>query len=307
MVLCTPQLYYSIKYVSLGEMEFEGRVEAERNGLVGWRIDKLLKQFRTSYCRRDIFRKWDRLQRDHWYMWSSTRKTNCTNHKFRFTSSTPEFSSSSSSVDHSQPLHRESLRPSGDASIVPLPDVSLFLTTKFINGVSRSVVFPGSENPCSSSSFSTRGGTSAFPIPSTLVDSETGGGRLRHVSNTDQLKFRCLRLGRLSGCVRNCRGIRSQLRKSDARPVMYRSTEPDHLQFQRKRRHRSCCHVLLFSSSSTQDVGVVIFFPHMKMGYCSSPLQQDDCTVAMWSWSSSAVGALSWTLLYTYVIWLQHT
>ena len=196
---------------------------------------------------------------------------------FTLTPPTPEFSSSSSSVDRSQPLHRESLRPSGDALIVPTPDVSLFLTTKFINGVSRCVVFPGSEDPCSS--FSTCGGISAALIPSTLVDSNTGGRLL--VSDTDQLKFRCLQLGRLSRCVRNCRRIRSQLCKSDARPVMYRSTEPDHLRFQRKRRRRSCCPVLLFSSSSTQDVGAVIFFPNVKMGYCSSPLQQDDCTVTM--------------------------
>ena len=110
---------------------------------------------------------------------------------FALTSPTPESSSSSSPVDRSQPLHRESLRPSGDAWIVPPPDVSPFLTTRYVNGVSRCVVFSGSEDPCCSSSFSTHGGTSAALIPSTLVDSETGGGQLR-VSDTDQLKFRCL-------------------------------------------------------------------------------------------------------------------
>ena len=127
---------------------------------------------------------------------------------------TPESSSSSSPVDRSQPLHRESLRPSGDAWIVPPPDVSLFLTTRYINGVSRCVVFPGWEDPCCSYSCSTRGGTSVALIPSTLVDSETGGGRLR-VSVTDQLKFQCLRLGRMSVCVRKCRRIHSYLRKFD--------------------------------------------------------------------------------------------
>ena len=102
---------------------------------------------------------------------------------------TPESSSYSSPVDRSQPLHRESLRPSGDAWIVPPPDVSLFLTTRYINRVSRSVVFPGSEDPCCY--FSRREGTSAALIPSTLVDSETGGVRVR-VSEKNHSKFRCL-------------------------------------------------------------------------------------------------------------------
>ena len=122
--------------------------------------------------------------------------------------STQESSSSSSPVDRSQPLHRGSLRPSDDAGIVP-PDVPLFLTTRDTNGVSRFVVFPGSEARCSSS-LSTRGGTSAALIPSTPLDSETGGVRVR-VSDADQLKFRRLRLGRISVCIRKCRRIHSQL------------------------------------------------------------------------------------------------
>ena len=126
----------------------------------------------------------------------------------------------------------------------------------------RGVVFPGSEDPCCSCSFSTHGGTSTALIPPTLMDSGTGGRRLR-VS------------------VRKCRRIRSQLRKSDARTVMYRPTKPDHLWFQKKRRRRSCCPVLLCSSPSTRDVGVVTFSPHMKMGYCSSPVQRDDYSVVM--------------------------
>ena len=73
---------------------------------------------------------------------------------FTLTPPTPESSSSSYPVDRSQPLHRESLRPSGDAWVVPLPDVTLFLTTRYINGVSHCVVFPGSEDPCCSCSFS---------------------------------------------------------------------------------------------------------------------------------------------------------
>ena len=86
----------------------------------------------------------------------------------------PESSSSSSPVDRSQPLYWESLRPSGDAWIMPPPDVALFVTTRYINGVSRCVVFPGSEDPCCSCSFSTCGGTSAALSPPTLVDSGTG-------------------------------------------------------------------------------------------------------------------------------------
>ena len=68
---------------------------------------------------------------------------------FTLTPPTPE---SSSPVDRSQPLHRESLRPSGDAGIVPPPDVALSLTMRYINGVSHCVVFTGSEDPCCSCS-----------------------------------------------------------------------------------------------------------------------------------------------------------
>ena len=135
---------------------------------------------------------------------------------------TPECSSSSSPAESSQPVRRELLRPSSDAWIVPPPDVVLFLTTRYVNEVRRGVVFPGSEDPCCSCSFSTRGGTSAALIPPTLVDSGTGGRRLR-VSDTNRLKFRCIRLGRMSVCLRKCRKIRSQLRKSDARPIMYKT------------------------------------------------------------------------------------
>ena len=73
---------------------------------------------------------------------------------------TPEFSSS---VDHFQPLRRESLRPSGDTWIVPLADVPLFLTTKCTNRVGHCDLFPGSEDP---SSLPACGGTAAAPIPS---------------------------------------------------------------------------------------------------------------------------------------------
>ena len=65
---------------------------------------------------------------------------------------------------------------------------------------------------------------------------------------------------------------------------MYRPTKPDHLRFQKKRRRRSCCPVLLCSSPSTWDVGVVTSSPHMKMGYCSSPIQRDDYSVVMSAW-----------------------
>ena len=199
---------------------------------------------------------------------------------FTLTSPTRESSSSSSPVDCSQPLHRESLGPSGDAGIVPPPDVALSLTMRYINGVSRCVVFTGSEDPCCSCSWSTRGSTSLALIPPTLVDSGTGGRRLR-VSDRNRSKFRYIRLGRMTVCVQKCRMICSQLRKSDARPVMYRPTKPDHLQFQKKSRCRSCCPVLLCSSPSTWDVVVVTSSPHMKMCYFSSPIQRDDYSVVM--------------------------
>ena len=124
-------------------------------------------------------------------------------------------------------MHRELLRPSSDAWLVPPPDVVLFLTTRYVNEVGRCVVFPGlSEDPCCSCSFSMRGDTLAALIPPTPVDPVTGGRRLR-VSDTNRLKFRYIRLGRMSVCVRKRRRIRSPLRKSDARPVMCRPTKPD--------------------------------------------------------------------------------
>ena len=52
-------------------------------------------------------------------------------------------------------------------------------------------------------------------IPPTLVDSGTGGRRLR-VSDRNRSKFRYVRLGRMTVCVQKCRMICSQLRKSDA-------------------------------------------------------------------------------------------
>ena len=79
---------------------------------------------------------------------------------------TRESSSSSSSVDRFQPLHRESLRPSGDAGIVLPPDVALSLSTRYIDGVSRCVVSTGSEDACCSCSWSTRGSTSLALFPS---------------------------------------------------------------------------------------------------------------------------------------------
>ena len=121
-----------------------------------------------------------------------------------------------------------------------------------------------------------RGGTSAALIPPMLVDFGTGGRRLR-ISDRYRSKFRYIRLGRMTLSVQKCRRICSQLRRSDARPVMQRPTKPDHLRFQKK----SCCPVLLCSSPSTRDVAVVMFSPHMTMGYCSSPIQRDDYSVVM--------------------------
>ena len=66
------------------------------------------------------------------------------------------------------------------------------------------------------------------------------------------------------------------LRRSDARAVVHRPTNPDLLRLQRKRRCRSCCLVFLCSSASTQDVTFGMISPHMTMGYCSSTIQRDD-------------------------------
>ena len=164
---------------------------------------------------------------------------------------TPEFSSSSSSIVRLQPLHRESLRPPGDTLLPPPADVSLFPTAKYTNVVDRCNLFPGSNHP---SSLPACGGTSTAPIPSTLVDSKPEVDDSvfpSHISWT----LRCLRLGRLSGCTRHCRRDHLHLLKSETRPGTYRSAEPDDLLVQRENRHRHYCLVLLFSSSSTQDVG----------------------------------------------------
>ena len=194
---------------------------------------------------------------------------------------TPECSSCSSPVESSQPEHRDSLRPSSEAWLVLPLDVTLFLTTSNFTKVGRGVVSSGSsEDPCCSCSFLTREGTSPALIPPTPVYLGTGSRRLR-VSDTNRLISRFIRLGQMSVGVGKCRGIRSPLRTSDARHVMYKPTEPTHLWFQRKRRRRSCCPVLLCSSPPTQDFGAVTFSPHMKMSYCSSPVQRDDSPVVM--------------------------
>ena len=70
-------------------------------------------------------------------------------------------------VDLSRRLHRESLRPSGDAGISPLPYVAASLTMSFISGVHRCVVLTGSEDPRCSCSGSTRGNTSLALFPPT--------------------------------------------------------------------------------------------------------------------------------------------
>ena len=80
---------------------------------------------------------------------------------------TPEGTSSSSPVDCSQPLHRESLRLSGDTGISPPLYVAASLTRSFISGVDRCVVFTGSEDPRCSCSGSTRGNTSLALFPPT--------------------------------------------------------------------------------------------------------------------------------------------
>ena len=86
---------------------------------------------------------------------------------FTLTPPTPESSSSSSPIDRSQPLHRESLRPSGDAGISPPPYVAASLTMSFISGIHRCVVSTGSEDPRWSCCGSTRGSTSLALFPPT--------------------------------------------------------------------------------------------------------------------------------------------
>ena len=123
-----------------------------------------------------------------------------------------------------------------EALLVLPPVVTLFLTTSTVNKVGRGIVFScSSEDPCCSCSFLTREGTSPALIPPTPVDLGTGSRQLR-VSNTNRLKPRFIRLGRMSIEVGKCRRIHSQLRKSDARHVKYKPAEPNHLRLQRKRR-----------------------------------------------------------------------
>ena len=184
-------------------------------------------------------------------------------------------------MEGSQPERRDWLRPSSEALLVLPPDVTLFLTTSNVNKIGRgSVSSVSSEDPCCSCSFLTHEGTSPALIPPTPVYPGTGGRRLR-VSDTNRLKSRFIRLGQMSIDVGKYRRIHSQLRKSDARHVMYKLTETNHMRLQRKRRRRSCCPVLLCSSPPTRDVGAVMFSPPTKMSYCSSPVQRDDSPVVM--------------------------
>ena len=76
---------------------------------------------------------------------------------------TPEGTSSSSPVDRSQPLHRESLR----CYVCDSSYVAVSLTMRYISGVNRCVVFTGSEDPCCSCSWSTRGSTPFALFPPT--------------------------------------------------------------------------------------------------------------------------------------------
>ena len=76
---------------------------------------------------------------------------------------TPEGTSSSSPVDRSQPLHRESLR----RYVCISSYVAVSLTMRYISGVNHCVVFTGSEDPCCSCSWSTRGSTSLALFPLT--------------------------------------------------------------------------------------------------------------------------------------------
>ena len=224
---------------------------------------------------------------------------------------TPEGTSSSSPVDRSQPLHRESLRPSSDAGISPPP----YVAASFISGVHRCVVSTGPEDPCCSCSWSTRGSTPFALFPptpectssSSPVESSQAVRRelLRPSSDTCLVQrpdvllplttryvnavrrgsvFRSRRRTQVVLVLSHTRGGTSAalfLRRSDARAVVYRPTTPDHLRLQKKRRRRSCCPVFLCSSASARDVTFGMLSPHMTMGYCSSPIQRDDASMVM--------------------------
>ena len=139
---------------------------------------------------------------------------------------TSECSSCSSLVESYQPESRDSLRPSSEALLVLPPAVTLFLTTSTVNKVGRGIISSGSsEDPCCSCSFLTCEGTSPALIPPTPGDLGTRGRRLC-VSDTNRLKSRFIRLGRMSIDVGKCRRIHSQLRKSDARHVQADRTKP---------------------------------------------------------------------------------
>ena len=181
--------------------------------------------------------------------------------------------------------------------------------------LSTCVVFTGSEDPCCSCSWSTRGITSFALFPPTPECTSSSSP----VGSSQPVRRELLRLSgdmclvqppdailslttRYVNAVGRGSVFRSRrrtqvvlvlsqthggtpaalfLRRSDARAVVYKPTKPDLLRLQKKRRRRSCCPVFLCSSPSTRDVAFGMFSPHMTMGYCSSPIQQDDASMVM--------------------------
>ena len=156
---------------------------------------------------------------------------------------TPEGTSSSSPLDRLQPLHRDSLRPSGDAGISPPPYVATSLTGSYISVVNRSVVFTGSEALLL---------LLLLLLLLFLVDAK------KHTVCTQVVLVLSQTRGGTSAAL--------SLRRSDARAVVYRLTKPDHLRLQKKRRRRSCCPVFLCSSPSTREVALGMFSPHYDDG-----------------------------------------
>ena len=197
----------------------------------------------------------------------------------------------------SQPLHWESLY----RYVCNSSYVAISLTMRYISGVNRCVVFTGSEDPCCSCSWSTRGSTPFALFPptpecmssSSPVESSQPVRRelLRPSSDTSLVQppdvilplyttryvnafgqgsvFRSRRRTQVVLVLSQMRGGTSAalfLRRSDARAVVYRPTKPDHLRLQKKRRRWSCCPVFLCSSPSTRDVAFGMFSPHMTTG-----------------------------------------
>ena len=240
----------------------------------------------------------------------------CGSTSFALLPPTPEYTSSSSPVKSSQPIHRELLRMSCDMCLVQPPDGILSLTTRYVNAVGRGSVFRSRRTTlvvlvlgrreeahrlhyflqrrsvcrlhlrlkalslCVEKLLRPSSDTCLVQPPDVILPLTT-----RYVNAVVRGSvFRSRRRTQIVLVLSKTRGDISAalfLRRSDARAVVYRPTKPDLMRLQKKRRRRSCCPVFLCSSPSTRDVAFGMFSPHMTMGYCSSPIQRDDASMVM--------------------------